>query len=121
MPLVAAAVCPHPPLIVPEIAGGAAAELDDLRAAGDAAVARLVASGAQTIVVLGTDERSGERAAPVRGSFAPWGVPLTVRLGGPFSGPDGVGNLPLSLLVGAWLLTRSERLGVTYRMATVRQ
>src|SRR6266542_4010271 len=35
--LVAAAVCPHPPLLVPDAAGAAAGELDDLRAAASAA------------------------------------------------------------------------------------
>jgi hypothetical protein len=37
VPLVAAAVLPHPPVIVPEIAAGAAHELDDLRLACDEA------------------------------------------------------------------------------------
>jgi hypothetical protein len=121
VPLVAAAVCPHPPLIVPEVAAGAAAELDDLRAACDGAVARLAASGAQTVVVLGADDRSGDRDSPYRGSFAPWGVPLTVELGRMPNGLGGTHGLPLSLLVGAWLLTRAPGPGrpTAWRMATV--
>jgi aromatic ring-opening dioxygenase LigB subunit len=39
--LLAAAVCPHPPLLVPEVAAGAAHETDDLRAACREAVATL--------------------------------------------------------------------------------
>ena len=39
--LLAAAVCPHPPLLVPSVAAGAAHETDDLRAACRAAVATL--------------------------------------------------------------------------------
>jgi hypothetical protein len=39
--LLAAAVCPHPPLLVPEVAAGAAYETGDLRAACRAAVATL--------------------------------------------------------------------------------
>jgi aromatic ring-opening dioxygenase LigB subunit len=39
--LLAAAVCPHPPLLVPEVAAGAAHETDDLRNACRAAVATL--------------------------------------------------------------------------------
>jgi hypothetical protein len=39
--LLAAAICPHPPLLVPEVAAGAAYETDDLRAACRAAVATL--------------------------------------------------------------------------------
>jgi hypothetical protein len=121
VPLVAAAVCPHPPLIVPEIAAGAAAEADDLRKACDMAVARLYASGAQTIVVLGADERSADLDFPFRSSFAPWGLPLEVRLGQLPGGGVGTDCLPLSLLVGAWLLGRVAGPGrpIAWRMATV--
>lgn len=42
MPVVCVAVCPHPPLLIPEVAAGAAPELDDLRAACDVAVRRLL-------------------------------------------------------------------------------
>ena len=61
---------------------GAAAELDDLRAACDAAVARLLDAGAGTIVVLSAPAAATEPeyAAPVRGSLAPWGVDLDVPL-----------------------------------------
>ncbi|MCZ7420250.1 class III extradiol dioxygenase subunit B-like domain-containing protein [Verrucosispora sp. WMMA2121] len=122
MPLVAAAVCPHPPLLVPEIAGAAASELDDLRAACDAAVSRLLDSGARTVVVLGAGDRNADLDAPFRGSFAPWGVPLEVRLGSHSDGPVGTDRLPLSLLVGAWLLNRQPTAGTRgtdWRMTTV--
>ncbi|WP_230415827.1 class III extradiol ring-cleavage dioxygenase family protein [Micromonospora tarapacensis] len=122
MPLVAAAVCPHPPLLVPEVAGAAASELDDLRAACDAAVARLCASGARSVLVIGAADRSADLTFPYRGSFAPWGVPLQVRLGGLPDGRVGTDGLPLSLLVGAWLLRRvppSGTGGIGWRMATV--
>jgi hypothetical protein len=102
VPLVAAAVCPHPPLIVPEIAVGAAAESDDLRAACDAAVSHLVDSGARTIVVVGGDGATRRHRFPFRGSFATWGADIEV--GAP--GADH-GELPLSLLIGAWLLQRT--------------
>ncbi|WP_433532075.1 class III extradiol dioxygenase subunit B-like domain-containing protein [Micromonospora sp. CA-263727] len=122
MPLVAAAVCPHPPLIVPEVAGAAAPELDDLRAACDAAVARLCASGARSIVVVGVDDRSADLDHPFRGSFAPWGLPLEVRLGDLPDGRVGTDGLPLSLLVGAWLVRRRPVPGggaMSWRMKTV--
>jgi hypothetical protein len=106
VPLVAAAVCPHPPLLVPEIAGAAAPELDDLRAAADAAITRLLASGARTVVVVGGGDRTAELSYPYRGSFRPWGVPLRVQLGRHPDGIIGTDGLPLSLLVGAWLLNR---------------
>ncbi|WP_233514047.1 class III extradiol dioxygenase subunit B-like domain-containing protein, partial [Micromonospora craterilacus] len=115
-------VCPHPPLIVPEVAGAAAPELDDLRAACDAAVARLCASGARSILVIGADDRSADLDFPFRGSFAPWGVPLEVQLGSLPDGRVGTDGLPLSLLVGAWLLRRrpvSGTDGMGWRMKTV--
>jgi aromatic ring-opening dioxygenase LigB subunit len=50
--LLAAAVCPHPPLLVPEVAAGAADETADLRAACRAAVATLAPY--ETVVVGGS-------------------------------------------------------------------
>lgn len=120
VPLLAAAVCPHPPLIVPELAGAAAPELAELRDACAAAVAALYAAGADTVVLVGAGERTTELALPRRGSFAPWGLPLTVGLatagGDPVPPSGGVEPvpppaddepLPLSLLVGAWLVDRT--------------
>lgn len=56
--LLAAAICPHPPLLVPSVAAGAAHETDDLRAACRTAVATLapydtvvVGSNAQALEV----------------------------------------------------------------------
>lgn len=99
VPMVAAAVCPHPPMLVPEVAAGAAPELDDLRAACDAAMSHLAAAGADTLVIIGTGPATRELPPPHGGSFAPWGVPLEIN--------GGVGeSLPLSLLVGAWLCDR---------------
>ncbi|MBQ1049409.1 class III extradiol dioxygenase subunit B-like domain-containing protein [Micromonospora sp. C51] len=122
MPLVAAAVCPHPPLLIPEIAGAAASELDDLRTACDAAVARLLDSEARTVLVIGAGDRRADLDSPFRGSFAPWGVPLEVRLGDHPDGLVGTDHLPLSLLVGAWLLGRrpsARNRGMDWRMTTV--
>jgi hypothetical protein len=119
VPLVAAAVCPHPPLLVPEIASGAAGELDDLRSACDSAVGRLLAAGPQALVVLGSGPQGGRRPVTVGGSFAPWGVPLTVQLGRQCPVPGGDPQLPLSLLVGAWLLNRSGPPELTYDLVAV--
>ncbi|MEV4489841.1 class III extradiol dioxygenase subunit B-like domain-containing protein [Micromonospora coxensis] len=106
MPLVAAAVCPHPPLIVPELAGAAAPELDELRTACDAAVAGLLDSGAHRVVVVGDGPETRSYGFPFHGSLAPWGADVEVRLGSarPGERPD---PLPLSLTIGAWLLRRS--------------
>lgn len=94
--MVAAAVCPHPPVIVPQIAGGAATELDGLRAACAEAVARLRAADADVLVVVGGAAQTRRIAAPFRVSFAPWGVALNL-------GSQGE-PLPLSLAVAVWLL-----------------
>lgn len=99
--LVAAAVCPHPPLLVPQVAAGAAPELDGLRAACDEAVRRLARARPQTIVVVGGAETSRGYDATARGDLRPYGV--DVPCGGR---PDGE-RLPLSLTIGAWLLRRA--------------
>ncbi|TWD74977.1 hypothetical protein FB561_6412 [Kribbella amoyensis] len=97
MPIVAAAVCPHPPIIVPELASGAAHELDDLRIACATAVDSLRAADVLLIVGSGPSARYGADAA---GSFGPYGAPqVRVDLGG----APVAAALPLSLLVGAWL------------------
>src|SRR5688572_7083513 len=101
MALVAAAVCPHPPLLIPEIASGAAPELDDLRAACAAAIETLVEADPQLMVVLGSGPMAGEIPPGTRGTFAGFGVPRDVILG---TGAGRREHLPLSLAVGAWLL-----------------
>ena len=81
--LVAAAVCPCPPLLVPEVAAGAAPELDAARAACTDALGVLAAARPDLLVVVGPAERPGaartRRAR--RGSFRGFGVDLDVRLG----------------------------------------
>lgn len=99
MTLVAAAVCPHPPLLIPELAAGAASELDELRRRCDEAVAGMLAAGPDLVVVVGC----GERAAAWK-SLPAGGFP------GPFAGYRRGGaapEVPLSLAVGSWLLDRA--------------
>ena len=100
MPVVSAAVCPHPPLLIPEVAGGAAAELDDLRIACLAAIDQL--ADADALVIVGSGPTSGTRYdASAGGSFDPYGA-RGVRVG------SGDPVLPLSLAVGAWLVNQSK-------------
>ncbi|MFE6822975.1 class III extradiol dioxygenase subunit B-like domain-containing protein [Streptomyces sp. NPDC057690] len=108
--LVAAAVCPCPPLLVPEVAAGAAAELDTARAACSDALAVLAAARPDRLVVVGPAERSGRGPHPEgsRGSFAGFGVDLAVRLGRGGGDPPPARELPPSLAVAAWLLDRTE-------------
>ncbi|MET8178828.1 class III extradiol dioxygenase subunit B-like domain-containing protein [Streptomyces sp. NPDC005336] len=118
--LIAAAVCPCPPLLVPEIAAGAAPELDGLRTACVEAVGVLAAARPERLIVIGPAERAGRGPHPqgTTGSFRGFGVDVEVRLGAPHETAGGVGGeaaggdaaertLPPSLAVGAWLLERA--------------
>jgi hypothetical protein len=112
--LVAAAVCPHPPLLVPQLAAGAAGELDRLRSACDAAVASVLAADADLLVVVGDAPVVGPFPSAAWGSLAPYGVDISVPTphshprscnGGSGSEPP---SLPLSLTIARWLLDRQE-------------
>ncbi|MCW3813359.1 hypothetical protein ONA91_02660 [Micromonospora sp. DR5-3] len=105
MPLVAAAVCPQPPLIVPELAGAAAPELDDLRAACDAALARLLAAEPEQILLVGGGPETTRFGAADYGSLRGYGLKQYVRLWQ--TNCSGVELLPLSLTIGAWLVGRT--------------
>ena len=99
MPVVAAAVCPHPPLLVPEVASGAAPDLDDLRAACLTAIDQL--STASSVLVVGAAAARAAYPAAAGGSFGPYGAP-GVRIG------TGDPVLPLSLAVGGWLVEQTK-------------
>jgi len=110
--LIAAAVCPHPPLLVPEMAGAAAAELDGLRAASFEAVRRLgltlVVAGEprrsepplDLVVVVGGDETTREYdPSKAYATLRPYGLDWFYSPGWGEEQP-----LPLSLSIGQWLL-----------------
>ncbi|MFB8240926.1 class III extradiol dioxygenase subunit B-like domain-containing protein [Kitasatospora purpeofusca] len=102
--LVAAAVCPCPPLLVPEVAAGAAAELEPLRAACDEALGAVLAAGPDLLVVVGTGPEAEVWTEGGAGSFHRYGVPVVAALpGGRAGGPE----LSPALTVGAWLLGRA--------------
>ncbi|MEU9486193.1 class III extradiol dioxygenase subunit B-like domain-containing protein [Streptomyces decoyicus] len=106
--LVAAALCPCPPLLVPAVAAGAAPELAALRAACLDATGVLAAARPDRLVVLGPADEAGRGPHPqgARGSFRGFGVDLDVRLGAAGTTPERA--LPPSLSVGAWLLSRTD-------------
>ncbi len=129
MPITAAAVVPHPPLLVPELGRGDSPELDALRSACLCAVGAL--ARADTLLLVGDGPRFALAAPGATGSFAPYGVDVRVdlpaaavpaahagrgwldldRLAGALpSAADAPGlldELPLSLAVAAWLLAAS--------------
>ncbi len=115
MSLVAAAVCPHPPLLVPEVASGAAPELDSLRIACVAAVETLRTARPDLLVVVGRGPETRYYASGSRGSLAGFGVPAELRLGA--GEGEGDAMLPLSLTVGAWLLREAEYDGAVVGLA----
>jgi hypothetical protein len=79
MPPAAAAILPHPPLLVPELAGNTAAELDPLRNACRLALHTVLAAGGSTILVgTGPTLAVPDRAAT--GSFHPYGADIEVAL-----------------------------------------
>ena len=106
--LVAAALCPAPPVLVPAVSRAAAAELDDVRAACGLAVAELLRhEHARLLVVASGPTRTfGTQAAADLSSV---GVPLDVP---PLTGPADDGPpLPLALAVGRWLLAQAGHAG----------
>ncbi|MBL7490179.1 class III extradiol dioxygenase subunit B-like domain-containing protein [Frankia sp. AgB1.9] len=125
MTLVVAAVCPHPPLLVPRVGAN---EPVAAREPALAAVRRLRAANPDVLVVVGDDPdalAAGFHAysSTSVGDFRGFGVDYQVQLGpGPTAGmsdlggvPGAVGEggatdaprLPLSLAVGAWLLAET--------------
>ncbi len=129
MPISAAAVLPHPPLLLPELGRGGPAELGELRSACLHAVEATLAE-ADALLLVG-DGPVGALAAPeAAGSFVPYGAPVEVSLpqpGRPARNGHGwpdldrlaralagtlpaaglLAELPLSLAVAAWLLGES--------------
>lgn len=105
--LVAAAVCPHPPVLIPEAMGaaglagdpagpGADGQLAALRAECAAAVAGLLAAGADLLIAVGGAAETAEHDASAAGTLRGLGVPFSTGPGEPV--------LPLSLTVASWLL-----------------
>ncbi|HEY6278127.1 MAG TPA: hypothetical protein VIX86_17565 [Streptosporangiaceae bacterium] len=101
--LSAAAVGPHPPLLIPAALGAAAAEppapLLAVADACDRAVRALAAAGPDLIAVVGGGPADREYGPDTAGSLAEYGVPGVIG--------DGEPALPLSLTVGRWLLGRA--------------
>ena len=100
--MLAAAVVPHPPLLVPALAAGSAASTAPLLAACDAVAADLVALVPDTIVCVGTGARTTRHRTGAWGTFAGFGAAVDA----PARHHDGLPHLPLSLTVARWLLDR---------------
>lgn len=94
------AVIPQPPLLVPELATGAAVETAVLRAAVVTALRRC--AGAARWVAVGADA-AGRRTVPssTRGTFVGFGVDRVVGLAVDADDPPDP-DLPLPLLIAGW-------------------
>ncbi|MEY9863458.1 hypothetical protein ABH935_009111 [Catenulispora sp. GAS73] len=103
--LIAAAVVPHPPVLVPEVAQGLSPDLDSLRAACGTAVGRLYAAGADEVLIVGAGPQQGTEVVS-RGSFRAYGVDVDVD--GQWD-PVTRSAAPMTLpfLIAAWLLRDS--------------
>ncbi|MCW2841626.1 MAG: hypothetical protein JWR55_3109 [Aeromicrobium sp.] len=97
--ILAAAVCPHPPLLVPAVAPGTTGELADLRAACDAAVQTLLGARPDRILVVAGGDLDHEPDETAGGTLAAYGADA-------HAGGAGTG-LPLGHTIGAWLLDRA--------------
>jgi hypothetical protein len=95
--LSAISIIPSAPVLVPELAGAAADEVAELRAAMVAAAAALPPQWI-VIGVGATDEVVGPEAV---GTFAGYGVDVAVRLSPQASGPPV--PMPLCALIGGWI------------------
>ncbi len=100
--LAAIALTPSPPVLLPQLAGAAAAEVAAFR---DGAIA--VAAGLpDRWVVIGVGADNGVVGPHVRGTFAGYGVDVPVTLSP--EAPDTVGALPLCALIAGWLRAQAN-------------
>ncbi|MGY1635905.1 hypothetical protein ACI78V_04535 [Geodermatophilus sp. SYSU D00742] len=110
---VSAAFCPCPPLLLPAVAGRAAADTAALRNACAEALEAVLACRPEVVVVVG-DGADGRFGPGDGGDLRGFGVDLEVPFAGPVQ-PRGR-RTPLAHTVGAWLLDRAgysgQRLGV---------
>ena len=103
--LTVAAVVPAAPILVPEVASGAAPELDDVRAAIGEALVALTAAKVDAVVCVGSaDETVGYPSGSV-GSLRGFGIDIDIALG-ESAGEHPLPTMPPSLTVLAWLVAR---------------
>ncbi|MDF2822892.1 MAG: hypothetical protein K0R68_300 [Mycobacterium sp.] len=99
--LVAAAIVPSTPLLVPELAGAAAAETADLRTAVLTAAAVLPG----TWIAIGVGDRDQVCEPGSTGTFAGYGVDVEVVLSPQAHQPA---DLPLGALIAGWIRGRTR-------------
>lgn len=106
--LVAAAVLPHPPMLVPEIAAGAASELDGMRASCRAVLDTVCSEPCDRLVVVASGTTRATYGPGARGSLAGFGVQAESHV--PGSEPSGPAVLPVPATIACWLLENHDSL-----------
>jgi hypothetical protein len=105
--LSAIAIVPSAPVLVPELAGAAADELAELRAAMVAAVAALPPRW--VVVGVGSNDAADGVVGPKSvGTFAGFGADLVVRLSPQASENDQPVELPLCALIAGWIRAQAQ-------------
>jgi hypothetical protein len=102
--IIAAALCPSPPLLVPGLTGGARV-LPELRRACEQAVAELVAAAPDVVAVVGAGQQTMIWDAAARLDVAAFAPGIGLAASGQGSG------LPMSLGIGGWLLDQAGYVG----------
>jgi hypothetical protein len=102
------AVVPQPPLMLPQLTAGRAAESEPMRAACLEVAARLATVADRWIVVAADPGGRLSMDHPVGGTFLGYGVDVPVTLAPGARAPVGVAeavrdDLPLPLLIAGWL------------------
>ncbi|WP_285649721.1 hypothetical protein [Actinomycetospora sp. NBRC 106375] len=111
--ILTAAVVPHPPLLVAELAGTAAAETAALRAACRGVATGLAGVGDRWLAVGAAPEAS-THTPDTRGTFAGYGADVRVALGPEAATLDP--ELPLPVLVAGWLRAQAGPAGERVRI-----
>lgn len=101
--IVAAALCPSPPLLIPALTG-AADVLPELRETCAAAVAELLAASPEVVAVVGQAQQTAAWNPALRLDLTAFGLPGS---GAAQSRSIGAPALPTSLGVGAFLLDQA--------------
>lgn len=98
--LAAIALIPSAPILVPELAGAAADEVTDLRAA----VLTVAAELPPRWIAIGAGRADAVIPASATGTFAGYGADIPVGLSA--DARDPVAELPLAALIAGWVRTR---------------
>ena len=97
-------IMPSAPVLVPELAGSAAAELADL----EAAVREVAGLLPPRWIAVGTGSVDCVVDSNAVGTFAGFGVDVPVRLSPPRGTPPEVSDLPLCALMAGWVRGQTE-------------